>query len=170
MKKFKLLENTDRLKVVGLIFLTQVIVSIIYLLINGTGHPFLGYIKDLQFVIQLFATSFFAFIVYAIPGYILALAVADRRRLLKYIDFAVIALAVFLFIVFVAVYAQVFVSYQKTTWLLYSVVNPMFGNVIYETITRSLWGLSWVVSAIVPSLGLLFGVFIRLRQEGVIEG
>ena len=46
----------------------------------------------------------------------------------------------------------------------------MFGSVLYESaVVRSYETLFWIVSAVIPGMGILFGMFIRLKQEGVVE-
>ncbi|QIK69316.1 hypothetical protein G7062_02965 [Erysipelothrix sp. HDW6C] len=160
----------DRIRTVFLIIGIHLIISVIFLLANGVGHPLLRYVKGFPVIVQVLITSIFAFLVYAIPGYLLVISKSDRKNLIKNIDFAVVVLGVILLAVFVGVFIYSYVVYQKSPWIFYSMLNPMFGSVLYESaVVRSYETLFWIVSAVIPGMGILFGMFIRLKQEGVVE-
>lgn len=161
MIRLNTLEKKSRL--IWIVLGVHVIMSTLMLLFYGTGHPLLRFMKSWDVVYQLLLTNLFGFIIYGLAGYFLLLAFGDRYEAYKSMKKPLLILSTVLAVVFVGTFLYSYFLYSDSGWLIYSLFNPIFGNMVLETATRSIWMLLWLPSAFLPSLGLFLGMFLHIR-------
>lgn len=160
-------KNPHQLQITLVVLGVHMVISFIMLLIYGSGIPLFGYIVPLPLWMQVLVTSIIVFAVYGLAGYLLGISSPNTEKIVESIDKAVLTLMAILLIAFVIIFAITYFTNNSSLWLIYNVLNPMFGNVMIDGMTRSLWSLLWIVSAFVPGIGIVFGLSIRMRQEGI---
>ena len=166
----KINKNPERLKMILIVIGIQFIVATVTLLMYGNGHPLIQYIRSIHVGFLVIIISIVGFIIYAVPGYLLVISKSNKRNLIETIDSAVLVLTGILLATFLIIFVYSYLLHLKTPWLFYSLINPIFGNLMYDTMQiRSFMNLVWLPSTIIPGLGILFGAFVRLKQEGVVK-
>ncbi len=160
-------KNPQQLQITLVVLGVHVIISFIMLLIYGSGIPMFGFIISLPLALQVLLTSIIVLIVYSLAGYLLGVSTPNKESLVASIDKAVLLLMLILLSAFIIIYAVTYFTNNSSLWIFYNVLNPIFGNVMLDGLTRSWWSLLWVVSAFIPGIGIVFGLSLRMRQEGI---
>lgn len=167
--RFKLFFKQGDYKFLGIIIMVHVLLGTIHLFSYNSLHPLSKLLVNLPMIFQIIIVSLYGLVAYAIPGYLIVIAIKNKSRILKSVDFALIVLFMILFITFSGLYILSFFESSRVVWMIYSFVNPLMGT-FTEKLMRIHWSsILWIVSTAVPSFGLLIGMYIRLKQEGVVE-
>lgn len=145
-------------------FGVHVFVCLVTLLSYGAGHPLLNVTKGLPVIVRVLLTSLLGFIVYAVLGYFAVLFKRTTQDIHAGIDRASVLLAFILTVVFVIIYAQMFLPRAYPLWVVYTVINPLFGNMFFDSMLPNWESLLWIVSAFIPSLSMVFGMSLRLHH------
>ncbi|CAM2912040.1 hypothetical protein [Erysipelothrix tonsillarum] len=169
MVRFRSFFKEGDYKFLSLILAIHVFLGIIHLFAYNSLHPLSKVLANMPMIFQIVIVSAYGLILYAIPGYLVVIAMKDKERVLKNVDFALTILFAILLITFIILYIVSFFSSSRVVWMIYSFVNPLMGT-FSEKLMRLHWSsILWIVSSAVPSFGLLTGMYLRLKQEGVVE-
>ncbi|AZK43591.1 MULTISPECIES: hypothetical protein [Erysipelothrix] len=167
--RLKLFFKQGDYKFLGIILMIHVLLGTIHLFAYNSLHPLSKLLANLPMIFQIIIVSIYGLLAYAIPGYLIVIAIKNKSRILKSVDFALIVLFMILFITFIVLYILSFFESSRVIWMIYSFVNPLMGT-FSEKLMRIHWSsILWIISAAVPSFGLLIGMYLRLKCEGVVE-
>lgn len=157
------------LKTLLQVFILHFFVSTIFML--STYQRFFIYknIMQLPMWAQIIILSLASFVIYTVASYILIVSIGYQKYFVKYIDSVVILFAGVFLIAFVGSFVVDYILKSSSVWLGYGIVNPTFGLLMRQILpaNRSLLNLVWLISAFIPSLGILLGSYLRLNKESV---
>lgn len=161
-------------KILRLVFLTlglHLITSLVFILLNGTIHPLYNLLKGWPLILQVIISSVFSFLIYIVPGYLFIIGLRKKDLLIKSIDRLVLVVSTILLVFFVVSFVYAMILYSKQGWLIYATANPLSGLLIYNLFDTkvSLWDLLWSISALIPALGMMLGMYLRLKKEGLVK-
>lgn len=142
----------------------HILINLLMLLVYGTNHPLLPVMKNMNIFFKIGLTSLFAFIIYAIFGYFTVLFKRTVDDIEGGIDRASIVLITLLAVVFLVIFGLMFLPKPYPLWIIYAGINPIFANVFFDSMKADWPSFLWIVSAIVPSLSLIFGMSLRLKH------
>lgn len=160
----KLKSTHDQKKMIIIVFGIHILINLFLLLAYGTNHPIAPFIKWAPIWMKVILVSVFAFVIYASIAYFVTLVKRGIEDIIYGIDRAVILLISVLMIPFLAFYALMFVPNTPSLWVVYAAINPMFGNLFAETMTKDWQSFLWIVSTVIPSLSILFGMSLRIKH------
>ena len=145
--------------------------SILFNLLSNISHPLYNFVDGFPLVIQIIITSIFSFAIYLIPGYLIIISMGNKDELIKNIDRIMIVFALLLLISFIVSFAYTMILHSKQGWLIYSTTNSTSGLLIYNLFNKiaSWWDLSWIITSFIPPLGMMMGMYMRLKREGLVK-
>ncbi|AMC92749.1 hypothetical protein AOC36_01725 [Erysipelothrix larvae] len=152
-------------RIVLFVFLGHFVLSFIHLLVFYMGHPLFDMLNEFPIWVQVVGVSLWNFIAYVVVGIILGVNRDDQPLYYLLLDRALILLALFLILVYGAIYISTYWYTLRNIWLIYSLLNALFGTYMYRLPTESILSLWWVVSTIVPSIAMFVGALIRMHFE-----
>lgn len=145
-------------------------INLLVLLIYGTNHPLTNILRGFPTLAKIALTSLLAFVVYATFGYFAVLFKRTIDDIEGGIDFASIFLISILAIVFCAIFGLMFLPKPYPLWIIYAAINPIFANMFFDTMNTDWVSFMWVLSTIIPSLSIIFGMSLRLKHLESLEG
>ena len=134
------------------------IVGFIHLLMFNFGHPLAKYTKELPVIFQVLASAAYALIIYSGVTYLLMIGLNRNPQMLLGIDKVLAMLTAVLVLVFIVSWGFFMFRSLQTIWLTYTLVNPLFGTLMYNRVPENLWSLAWVFSGFIPAIGIMLGV------------
>lgn len=149
---------------------THTFVSLLFLLIYGVNHPLEPLIKSFPQIVRILIVSGFAFAIYAIFAYFAVLFKRTIDDIDTGIDFAAIVLIMLLALPFLVIFGLDYLPNLDSLWVIYYGINPLFGTAFIDTIHTEGFAFLWIVSTIIPSLAMIFGMSLRLKHlEGKLK-
>lgn len=142
----------------------QVSLGLLHMLFIDLGHPLNKTIQTLPILLQVLIISLYALIVYAMAGYLVMVAINRKSSKMIGIGRVLIMMASIFLIVFLGIFSFYMLNGRQSLWLIYSVVNPLFGTAMYNRVPETLMGLLWSVSAVIPGIGILLGMNFGVRK------
>lgn len=139
-------------------------ISILFLLLYGVNHPLKPILRGLPELVNVVIVSLLAFTVYAIFAYFTVLFKRTIDDIDTGIDHAALLLITILGISFLAIFGLSFVKNLPSLWVIYAAINPLFGNFFLTSIETNGFAMMWIVSSVVPSLAMVFGMSLRLKH------
>lgn len=145
--------------------------ALVFTLLSSVTHPLYTMVGSWPLFLQVVAASLFSFLVYLIPGYLFVISLDVKDELIKHADTIVVGFALVLLLVFMISFGYTMVLHTKQGWLIYSTINPVGGLLIYNLFNKiaSWWDLIWVLTAFAPALGMLMGMYLRLKRENLVR-
>ena len=139
-------------------------IGFLHLMFFDLGHPLNKYMANLPFLLQVLSISTYALVLYIIGGYLVMIALnKDEKQMI-----GIGRVLILMLIVFLSVFLGIFTFYifngRQSLWLIYSIVNPLFGTAMYNRVPETLMGLVWSVSAFIPGIGVLIGMIFGVRK------
>lgn len=147
----------------------QLTLGFLHLVFFDLGHPLSKYITTLPLALQVLAVSVYALVVYIIAGYLVMVALNKNSDAMQGIGRVLFLLFILFLTVFLSVFALYLYNERQSLWLIYSVVNPLFGTAMYNRVPEALIGLVWSVSSVVPGIGVLIGMIFGVRKGEIQE-
>lgn len=142
----------------------HVVINLFVILSYGASHPITPFIRWAPEIVRIIAVSIFAFLLYATVSYFITFIKRGIEDIFEGIDFGALLLFGILLVPFLAFFiANIFLP-MNSVWLLYALINPVFGNAFASTTDTSMVNMLWVVSTIIPSLGIVFGMSLRIKH------
>lgn len=138
--------------------------NVLLLFILNGGLPFFQRINSFHILGRLLVIIPICIAIYAAVGYLFIIAKHEtgveyvRKYLVTMVGFIVLVNV----IVFVLAYLISMFTYDRGIWVLYSLVNPVFGNLIFESARESA-SIFWILTTVLPSIGLYIGANYRLK-------
>lgn len=138
-----------------------------YALVFGLGHPFARYYQPNQVIGVIMSAIGIALPMYIVAGYLYVIG----RNSIQYVVVSSLK-AAFLFTVVLLVFYGISYSinlevFNRNGWLVYVLTNYPIATVMNSftlpSDMRSLWV---IVTAFIPGLGFVFGVFLRTLTSG----
>ncbi|CAM4138120.1 hypothetical protein H9L01_02190 [Erysipelothrix inopinata] len=161
--------SSHSLLLLAVFVVSHLAISIVQLMMYGGGHPLTKLVGSLPIFVQVIACSIYAFVIYSVIGYLLVIAYPrHKENLVKGLDRAALILAIIFLVVFLFAYIYSWITIRHNMWVIYTFLNPIFGTLMFTTMKPDWMSLLWIVSAIIPSVSLAFGMFLRLKHEGVV--
>lgn len=148
----------------------HIAINLLVLLIYGTNHPLSHVLRGFPILAKIAVTSLLVFVVYAIFGYFAVLFKRTIDDIEGGIDFASILLISILALVFCILFGLMFLPKPYPLWIIYAAINPIFANMFFDTMKTDWVSFMWIVSAIIPSLSIIFGMSLRLKHLESLEG
>ena len=142
----------------------HVLVSLLTLLLYGMGHPLLTITKGFPVIVRVLLTSVLGFIIYAVLAYFAVLFKRTTEDIHSGIDRASVVLSLILTIMFILIYVLMFLPRPYPLWIAYTAINPLFGNMFFDSMLPNWESFLWIVSAFIPSLAMVFGMSLRLQH------
>lgn len=149
----------------------HVLTSLIFILVSNITHPLYSVLASFPLLVQVLVVVVFSFVLYILPGYLFIIGLEDKSRLIKFIDKLMTMFALILLIGFVISFVYTLVLHSKQGWLIYATLNPMSGLLIYNLFNKmaSWWDIVWSFTVFAPPLGMMFGMYLRLKKEGAVR-
>lgn len=145
--------------------------SLVFTLMSSITHPLLALVKTWPLYGQIILACIFSFVLYIIPGYILVISLSSNEKLIENVDRIMIAFTLVLIVVFLISFANAIMLHSRQGWLIYATFNPVSGLLIYNLFDKLVtwWDLFWVFTSLMPGLGMMLGMYLRLKKEGSVR-
>lgn len=143
----------------------HVVLGFVHLLVFNLSHPLFKYTQQLPVYLQVPIISAYALVLYIVVGNLLMIALDRNSDKIEGIDRGLILFTSLFIIVFAALFVAFLFNERQSIWLVYSLVNPLFGTAMYNAMTVDMWNLLWGVSAFIPGIGTIFGMYLSNRKR-----
>lgn len=154
-----------RRKVLMYFILFHIGMSAAHIIVNNFNHPLFSVASTWPLGFQIALVSLVVFIVYVLGGYILVVGIENKRLLYLSFNSSLVLFTLLLMSVYAILYFLSLNFTHKNIMLFYSIFHSLYGTYMYRLDNDALYSLWWMVSTIIPSLGLYLGFRVRMKHE-----
>ena len=160
MKRRKIIRN-----VFMHLLVIHTILNVVHFMGDNLNHPLYNILINRPPYIQVLVLGFFDILSYTIITFIYARFYDKQKELYFVIEWVVIIFALCLLTIYAVVYFISLTFYMRELMLIYTISNGWYGTFMYKLPNEQLYSLWWMLSAILPSIGIYIGVKLGLRKE-----
>ncbi len=139
--------------------------ALFHLLSYQISHPLFKYLKSTPFMVQFGIVLLLNLLTYMIIGWVYAFFFKETARLNAIIEHVLIYFGLGFMLVYAIIYYASQTLYNPNIMLVYVIMNPWHGSYFIRMSEVDLYSLWWMLSALVPGLGLYLGVKIEYWME-----
>ena len=146
------------------LFILHLTLGFLHLMFFDLGHPLNQFIAEGSFTLQVISISAYALVLYMLGGYLVMIGLNKDSDQMVGIGRVLVLMMMIFLIFFLIIFTIYMFNGRQSSWLLYSIVNPLFGTAMYNRVPETLIGLVWSVSAVIPGIGVLVGMIFGVRK------
>lgn len=146
------------------LFILHLTVGFLHLMFFDLGHPLNQFITNQSLTLQVASISAYALVLYMVGGYLVMIGLDKDSDQMMGIGRVLVLMMMIFLIFFLIIFTFYIFNGRQSSWLLYSVVNPLFGTAMYNRVPEALIGLVWSVSSVIPGIGVLVGMIFGVRK------